>query len=412
MKKYLFVLLFVFIFSYLIFPFFPVYASVILNEIAIIPTQAVELYNNASTSADISGWYIDDAGGSTYFSVPPQTLLAPQSCVVFTTDFNFNKSSQDLIRLFDSSSPPTTTSAKLIESYGYSKAPDTGYSFSKIKDGGAEWQTNLSSLGLFNESFTSCIPTPSPSPIPTETPSPTSTTAPSPTPDTLTPTPFKDYSNILISELYAYPAPHEHEWIELYNNNEFQVCLDHWYLDDGDATGSAPKQLSTCIDPFAYIAIDFTTSLFNNSGDTARLLNHDRVEKDSMEYGKHSESNSVGRVSFDADEYCEQTPSKGKANTDCLAPPTPLPTKVVVSSPRPTKHIIASQEDQKSYQSNTAQAGIVSRQLQPYNTPEGEILGLQTEENLPPSPLPYTTGVSFSYSLLTIVSIFIKMKNA
>lgn len=157
-------------FVYLFISSLLVNASVVLNEVAIQPNQVVELYNTASTSADISGWYIDDSGGTTYYSIPQQTVLAPLSCAIFTADFNFNKASADVVRLFDNSYPPTTASAKLIESYSYSKAPDTGYSFIKTSDGGALWQTNISSLGLFNESLVSCIPSPTTTPFPTEPP--------------------------------------------------------------------------------------------------------------------------------------------------------------------------------------------------------------------------------------------------
>jgi len=50
--------------------------------VAIQPIQSVELYNTASSSADISSWYIDDAGGTTYFTIPPYTIIPPLSCMV------------------------------------------------------------------------------------------------------------------------------------------------------------------------------------------------------------------------------------------------------------------------------------------------------------------------------------------
>ena len=374
-------------------------------------------YNTASTSADISSWYIDDAGGTTYFTVPSQTILPPGSCVLFSSDFNFNKTSTDVVRLFDNSAPPTTSSAKLIEQYLYSKAPDLNNSFSKKTDGGNEWQTLPSSLGLFNESFTSCIPTPTPTPLPTDNPTPipmtTSISSLSPSPYSLSPTPLPiDYQNIFISEVYPYPQTGEHEWIELYNDNDSQVNLNHWYIDDGENTGSAPKSFSLILEAYTYGVVDISSSLFNNSGDIVRLLNNDKSEKDSMEYGKITQGKSMARISFGEDSYCEQEQSKNTPNTVCILQPTPLKTtqstQVTVKSiqkiiPTIKKAIIQTPNKINSFIPLSKTSSAPSK---------GEVLGVQITESPPLSPAPYLSFVSGSYSLLTIVSIFIKMKNA
>lgn len=401
-------------FVYLFISSLLVHASVVLNEVAIQPNQAVELYNSATTSADISGWYIDDVGGSTYYTIAPQTILAPLSCYVFTADFNFNKASSDVVRLFDNSYPPTTSSAKIIESYSYTKAPDTDYSFVKIIDGGGEWQTSISSLGLFNETLTSCVPTATPTPIPTDAPTQTPTATPTSTPYPQQPiAPPTDYSNIFISEVFPYPAANEHEWVELYNNNDFQVALDNWYVDDGENTGSAPKLFTLLIEPYSYKAVDFASSLFNNSGDTARLLNADKAEKDSMEYGKVTQEKSIGRTSFENDEYCEQKPSKNAPNVACATQTTPITERVIstISKPTPTKK--ATSSIKKQVLARTQKVPIKATSLRPKITHvNGDILGMQVKKNRNSSPILYSSLVSFSYSLLTIVSIFIKMKNA
>jgi len=412
------------LFIFLVISSFNVSASVVLNEVAIQPNQIVELYNNASESADISSWYIDDAGGTTYFTIPSQTILPPQSCLIFNGDFNFNKSSADVVRLFDNSNPPTTSSARLIESYSYLKAPDTNYSFSKIIDGGVEWQTASSSLGLSNISLSSCIPTPTPTPSPTETPIPTPTPTNSPTPTFPTSTPYPpqpttynlvDYQNIYISEVYPYPNPDEDEWIELYNDNDTQVNLTHWYIDDGENTGSAPKSFSLIIEPYSYAAVDISSSLFNNSGDVTRLLNTNKIEKDSMEYGKISQEKSIARISFSEDLYCEQEPSKNAANSSCISEPTlPLPTQKTQSAVKPTQKTPIptkkmSIQTQTQFKTNSYNSPALAA---PLPTPEGEVLGIEIQTTQPPSPTPYLSFVSGSYSLLTIVSVFIKMKNA
>lgn len=393
-------------------------ASVVLNEVAIQPNQVVELYNNASTSADISSWYIDDAGGTTYYTVPSQTILPPFSCLLFVADFNFNKSSSDIVRLFDSINTPITSSAKLIESYSYLKAPEIGYSFVKKRDGEDEWYTTTSSLGLFNESLVSCLPSPTPTPLPTETPTPIPTIPPTPTvePTPLpSPTPEVDYQNIFISEVYPYPGSNEHEWVELYNGNNIHVDLENWYIDDGENGGSTPKLFMLKMDPYTYGVIEFTSSLFNNNKDSVRLLKHSKDEKDSMEYEKISQGKSIGRVSFDEEIYCEQEPSKNAVNFSCLLEPAlinlsenkenKLADTVIKTNPSIQKQIIQVQR------ANTKIFDVYPRKSS-IEKQDGTVLGVQTKEAIPASSVSHLSFVSFSYSLLTIVSVFIKIKNA
>jgi len=394
-----------------------VHASVVLNEVAIQPNQTVELYNTASTSADISSWYIDDAGGTTYFTVPPQTIIAPQSCLIFSSDFNFNKSSTDVVRLFDNTGAPTTSSAKLIEQYSYAKAPDANYSFSKKIDGGTEWQINTSSLGMFNETLFSCIPTPTSTPSPTEPPSPTIAPTPSPTNQpTQVPssTPSIEYLNIYISEIYPYPQSSENEWVELYNDNEIQVDLNHWYIDDGENTGSAPKSFSLTIEPHMYAVVEISSSLFNNSGDVVRLLNNSKLEKDGMEFGKIAQGKSMGRISFSEDSYCEQESSKNSPNYSCLSAPvlsTPPQSPPITAKTSPKKTPTTKTPLNFNSLSQKIKASINSSSASPIPS-EGEVLGIQVKESSPISPTPYFSFVSFSYSLLTIVSVLFKIKNA
>jgi len=392
-----------------------IYASVVLNEVAIQPNQVVELYNTASASADISSWYIDDAGGTTYFTVPQQTTLLPQSCMLFNADFNFNKTSADSIRLFDNTAPPTSTSAKLVEQYSYTKAPDANYSFSKKKDGGMEWQTISSSLGLLNESLQSCIPSPTPTLVPTNIPSPMPlppTATPLPT-QASSPTPIQNIQNIYISEVYPYPLSGEQEWVELYNANDSQIFLDHWYIDDVENGGSAPKSFSLTLDPHSYNTIALTSSMFNNDGDSVRLLDSLKIEKDSTEYGSISQGKSWGRISFSDDTFCEQEPTKNSINSACIKISSPIVSTSLTSSslmalPKKTptdKISIPVQQLQKTGIQTTKQSTI------PFPS-QGAVLAAETSQNNPPSPTPYLSFISFSYSLLTIVSICIKMRYA
>lgn len=392
---------------FLLFACGPVSASVILNEVAIQPTQTVEIINtDATMSADISSWYIDDSGGTTYFSIPPNTLLPPLVCVTFSGDFNLNKASSDTIRLLSGSAPPTSSSAILVDSYSYPKAPENGYSFARNPYG--EWNINTSTFGLTNDTLLSCLPSPTPTMIPT----PTMTTTPTPTsmpPVTPTITPSPDYEGIYLSEIHPFPQTGTPEWVELYNANDVAVDLIDWYIDDGENTGGTPKRFSLTLSAYQYGAVDIPSSLFNNTGDIVRLMNAQRVEKQSMEFGEITQGNSMARTSFDDDGYCEQASSKNASNTSCIVPkPHPSPT------PKPT-HTTKQSSTQKAItpkpqiKKTTVSSNYVRNNSVP-PIPEGVVLGIAAES--PPSPVPYLSGVSASYSVLTIVSLFIKMRNA
>ncbi|MFZ2026302.1 MAG: hypothetical protein WAV30_03395 [Microgenomates group bacterium] len=389
----------------------PVHASVILNEVVIQPTQTVEIINtDATRSADISSWYIDDSGGSTYFSIPINTFLPPLSCLVFSGDFNLNKSSPDIIRLFTNATPPTSSSAILVDSYSYPKAPENGYSFARNPYG--EWNINTSTLGLTNDTLLTCLPSPTPTlepttiPTPTVTIEPTVTSTPSVTP---TQTVLLDYDNIYLSEIHPFPQTGTTEWVELYNANDISVNLIDWYIDDGENTGGAPKRFSLALDPYEYGAVDISSSLLNNTGDTVRLLNAQKIEKQSVEFGKIKQGNSMGRENFDDDIYCEQHSTKNEKNTECISSsvdisptPKPLPTKKI------SIQKIVTQKIQINKQTSNSDNSVKTIDIQPVS--EGVVLGVANQAS--PSPVPYLSGVSVSYSVLTIVSLFIKMRNA
>lgn len=151
------------------------------------------------------------------------------------------------------------------------------------------------------------------------------------------------------------------------------------------------------------------SSLLNNAGDTVRLLNANKLEKQSMEFSKITQGNSVGRISLEEDVYCEQSPSKNTPNADCITKmgnPSPphkptIPTKKISIQKIATPKI---QLKKPSPLNNIGGSSVIG------HTSEGVVLGIASEPS--PSPVPYLSGVSVSYSVLTIVSLFIKMRNA
>lgn len=393
--------------------FFPFYvaAEIKINEFLIDPQpQQVELVNASTESADISHWYIDDSSGSTYFTIPSNTVLPPLSCNVFTSDFSLNKVSADTIRLFDSTAPPTSSSSRLIDSFSYKSSPGTGISFQRIPDASVSWASGAATIGLWNNTGLSCITTPTPTlpPIPTSTP--------------FTPINISSYSqpeqiieHIYISEAMVNPQTGEKEWIELYNNNSFEVQLDHWYIDDGEDTGGSPISFSMSFQPYQYKSLDMTASLFNNEADQVRLLNNKKQVVDSFVYGSSERGFTYSRITLSNNYFCITSPTKNIVNESCtpesvtsssttlINPPisptisVPLQSAIYSSLPIPTS---------LPYQSNNSEPLPFEEEVE-----QESILGTSTkyysDQKTPHTPF-YFSSVSFAF--LTIASVFLRMK--
>ena len=79
-------------------------SKILINEFLVDPQpQSVEIFNSGTESADISDWIIDDSGGTTFYTIPKNNIIFPNQCLVFSADFNLNKTSADMVRLIDSS---------------------------------------------------------------------------------------------------------------------------------------------------------------------------------------------------------------------------------------------------------------------------------------------------------------------
>lgn len=244
-------------------------------------------------------------------------------------------------------------------------------------------------------------------PIPAESTTPT-VNQPQPTPDS--------FDNIYISEAMVNPVNGEKEWLELYNDNDFPVSLTSWYIDDVENGGSSPKLFSLNIERKNYAAFDLSAPMFNNSGDSVRLLDFNKYLKDSFEYGQSTQGKTFGRTSINSDDFCLQEPSRNIINNSCINP-TPLPTddsKKINPSPTlsitqtkiPTPHVKKYQTPIIIGQSNLSPTPSISPESASAN-----VLGLSAKMNRPTTNLiKCLTFLSSSYSLLTIISILFKMK--
>lgn len=388
------------------------HAQVRINEFLIDPLpQRVELINIGSLSADISGWYIDDFGGNSFFTIPQIDPLPPNSCSVFESDFNFNKTTSDSIRLFDKTAQPTSISANLIDSFSYRASSGSGITFKKLPDGIGNWATGEADFGFFNKSMNSCIAPPVPTPTPSSIPIPTN--MPSATPS-------QQIENVYINEAMVNPDTGDSEWVELYNANEFSIELEDWLIDDNE-NGSNPKLFSSVILPKNYSVLEFASSLFNNSGDSVRLLDESENEKDSLVYSSSQKGKSWGLNEIGG-AFCLQEPTKGFPNGSCLPTVQKQSSSKPKSSPsprlvKPTLKVILNSSGKTIYPSEIltkkARLTTLAKKASNPTVSQGEILGEQVyiatdlQNSARSGTLPF---ISLSYSILTMISIFLKMK--
>ena len=252
---------------------------------------------------------------------------------------------------------------------------------------------------------------------PTATESPTTTNVP-PTPTPTTSGEDFSYDNIFISEVMPAPSPGNPEWIELYNANDFDVTLADWYIDDSANGGSTPKKMSINIPKKSYIAIDFSTSLFNNAGDSARLLDSSEVEKDYISYGETEADYSFGRNDFSNHTVCMQIPTKAATNGTCIQvdeePEQTTATPTHVQSVSPTKFITkkitphALHNYYDDFKSNTKVSALKNFDKQKAETVLGETISIHNNSK-PRSPVTHLTLLSMSYSILSIISLCVKI---
>lgn len=342
-----------------VFLFFPekVLAEVFINEFSSYgDSDWVEIYR--TKSENLSFYKLEDAVGN--IKELSWSDCSGDFCVVDW--YNKLNNSGDTIKLI---LLPTTVIDQIT--YGNQEgasveAPQSGQSAGRIVDGIGDWV--IFSSPTKGSSNTVGSPLSTPMATPSLFPSSTPTLTNSPTP-TNTPTP-KDYSNIFISEFMAYPESGD-EWVELYNDNDFEVNLDGWFIDDRADGGSSPRAISGTIPPKGYKQFYLSSAYLNNDGDDVRLLNGNQNEKDKTSF----ESSTKGK-SWSKDKngkWCQTEPTPDVANPDCpgvenSSSPTPTP-KMPTSTSNPTP--------------TSKPTPIPTLKTTPTATESGEILG-ETQE--------------------------------
>lgn len=312
-----------------------------LNEIQIEPEQRVELINLSEEDVDVSNYYIDDDGGSTFFKIPVGSVIPTGKCLLVTGNFNFNKTTSDKVRLFSKEAEPVSPNAILLDTFSYQKSPGEYFSFQRSADLSV-WNIKDQTLGFFNDQQTvTCIPA---TPTPTEKllilPTASLTTTPSPTPtrvltvtqspmftsqSAISPTPQLSNvanqitaSSIFISEILPNPDGEEVEWVEIFNNTNEEINLSSFMIDDKATTGSSPRAISGIIKPNGYFIVKIDPPMLNNSFDDVRLLSNNQSEVDKKSYSYTKKGYSYGVKNNSSDFWCLQVPTPNTVNGACL----------------------------------------------------------------------------------------------
>lgn len=384
-----------------------VFAVLKLNEVYPAPSSGeyewVELYNDEDKILDISQYQLLDlAGNKIKFSTDS---VLPLSFIIATSSSVLNNSG-DTVFL-------KNNLGDAIEIAIYSGSFDSSKTFVKCPDYNGNWFTlNLPTKNASNQTACQLLtPTPTSSTTPLPTPTPTLEPLSLPTPSPIS------YNSIFISETMVNSLSGGNEWVELFNNNDFSVSLTNWFIDDIENEGSSPKLFSLEILAKGYAIFELTSSMFNNNGDSVRLLDFNKNLKDSFEYSSATQEKTWGRVSFDSDEFCLQEPSKGAVNNSCINP-TATPNLTSKPTNKPTNPLYLSVTAVANRLINRSPSVSIYRYINtsPANSTieEGEILGLsdQNRINSHNRLIRSLSFISFSYSLLTILSIFLRMKNS
>lgn len=397
-------------------------ASIYINEIYPAPvspnSEWVELYNDGDTEVSLANYtIIDNSNVKLTFSV--NTILA-KGYITATSSSVLNNTGDTVTLKENTSTLESVTYPALNSTEAYVRCNNV-------------WSTlSTSTRDLENAN----CPTPTPSPtltiisttIPTSTLTPVPTASPTTT-QTPTPTPLPNYNNIYISEVMVAPETGLGEWVEIYNGNDFSVSLTNWYIDDIPDAGSSPRLFSIAIPAKSLVVLDLTSSLFNNSGDSVRILDQNKIEKDKIDYEYSEQGKTWGRTDpTNKSTHCLQTPSKGNNNNPCLVTEdssVSSTTKATKSTQTTTKTSTSTSSTSKTSTSKNTPINY-SSQLKRYSiavTPptinhlqieksNSDVLGVEIEVEKEPNYLLSKTlfFLSGSYSLLSLLSIGIKLK--
>ena len=229
----------------------------------------------------------------------------------------------------------------------------------------------------------------------------------------------QSYDNISISEALVAANAGMKEWVELYNDNDYIVTLSGWYIDDAEQSGSLPKQFSTTIAAKKYVVIELSSAIFNNSGDSVRILDSEEREKDSFTYNHSEKGRSWGWSELKSGTFCIQLPSQNRENTGCI----PEKTEILLESSNSFEDKKDSiYEEGSSTSIQTSHTSIQNTLYKTYSISvsppiipgqrekiDHQVLGASSAIDLPHQNAFDFSLLAMGYSLLSIGSLILKM---
>lgn len=251
------------------------------------------------------------------------------------------------------------------------------------------------------ESSPTPTPTLTPEPTPSPTPTPTSTPEPSPTPE-----PEKNITDIRINEIYPCPKNDGNEWIEIYNNHDFKINLDGWYIKDSADNTRKISGLEITEKSFIYFA--FGSGFLSNEGDVIRLFDNNNEVKYTLpeSYPLISEDMSWAYINGN---WCIAESTKGSPNTICFEDEKTSPKPISKNEDEDSKNMLLAKEiDQLEVEENENEASIA-----------GEPIMAIPEKNKPNLTIPIIissvgflilSGASYPFLKPKLAPFFAKLK--
>ena len=139
-------------------------------------------------------------------------------------------------------------------------------------------------------------------------------------------------ASVIINEFSPSTNP---EWIELYNDGDFDVDISGYLLEDGNSIKTDDLILSGTLLSKGFLVFEHVEGWLNNSGDTIKLYNNASSSAiiDQYTYGNVDSTKSMARIPNGSENWeITLNISKNTINPS----PTPSPTPEPTSTPEPT----------------------------------------------------------------------------
>src|SRR3989338_2567957 len=319
-------------------------ANVVINEIAWMGTESsyndewIELYNNAGTAIDLSGWRLEAADGTPQIQLAGTVSAYGFYLLERTDDGTVPDFAADLIykgamgntgedlRIYDSSGAIIDAVEALA---GWFAGDNASKQTMERKDPALSgsspnnWQTSRDVGGTpkAENSFGAQAQPQAPAVAPAPQDDQSAINQVPPVPSEAAPAPpstGKSYPDgILFNELLPSPdgSDAEEEWVEIFNQNAFAVDLSKWQMMDTEGsvkTYAFPAETTIAANGFLLLPRPATGITLNSGGDGLQLKKPDGAPADKVSFSSAPKGQSYSRGPDDWE--WSGTPTPGNKN--------------------------------------------------------------------------------------------------